>query len=100
MMTTFVPFVPSALSNFQFQATLDGTNYICIITWNTFGQRYYINIYTLRNILILCLPVIASPNDYDISITGGYFDTPLIFRGSSQIFEIGSQYALLHDQHH
>ena len=69
-----VKFTPNPYSNFQFQANLDGTNYI--------------NIYTLNNKRILTLPLIGSPLEYDISMTAGYFTTKLIYRESMQQFEI------------
>lgn len=83
-----VKFTPNPYSNFQFQANLDGTNYTVLLTWNIYGQRYYINIYTLNNKRILTLPLIGSPLEYDISMTAGYFTTKLIYRESMQQFEI------------
>lgn len=88
MMTKFIPFTPSPKSNFQFQATLDGKNYTCIINWNLFGQRYYLNIYTLRNVRILTIPLIGSPLDYDISLTAGYFTTKIIYRTKTNQIEV------------
>lgn len=85
---TLYPFLPSATANFQFQPTLDGQVYNIIVNWNLAGQRYYINIYTLQGALVLCLPLIGSPPDYDISLTAGYFASTLVFRASSQIFEV------------
>lgn len=84
-----INFAPSNTSNFQFKATLDGQNYNCFVRWNIFGQRYYINIYSLQNKLIESLPLISSPDNYDISLTAGYFDTKMVFRGSSKVIEIG-----------
>lgn len=87
-MTTFVQFNPSATANFQFQATLDGNNYVVIVTWNLFGQRFYVNIYDTSGVLILAMPLIGSPNNYDISMTAGYFTTKLIYRVQSNNFEV------------
>lgn len=84
-----IKFNPTQQSNFQFQATFDGSIYTCICTWNIFGQRYYINIYDQNRNRILILPLIASSDFYDINIIGGYFiESTMIFRGSSQTFEI------------
>lgn len=87
-MTTFVDFQPSQTANFQFTATLDGNDYNVIVNWNLFGERYYVNIYTLQNVLIVCLPLIGSPMDYNISLTKGYFATELVYRIQNQQFEI------------
>jgi hypothetical protein len=156
--TTLVPFTPSNLANFTFQPVLDGTTYSAVVTWNQYGQRYYLNISTLQGVLMLSIPLIASPDAISqtaipngtqtlalttrnpaiiagMTVTGanvpagttitgiygqlvttseaipelsntsapqssfeftssinlalGYFDTPIIFRGSTQQFEIG-----------
>lgn len=61
-MTTFVAFSPSPLQPFQFVATLDGQQYTIIVTWNIFGQRWYINVYSLSGVLVAVLPLIGSDN--------------------------------------
>lgn len=88
-MTTYVLFTPSPSIPFQFAPVLDGATYNAIVTWNYAGQRYYINLYDSNGNLVFCLPLIASPDDYSISLTAGYFTTPLVFLDSSQTFEIG-----------
>ncbi len=60
-MTTFIDFVPSAISAPEYQITLDDAIYRMTVTWNLFGQRYYINIFDLSNNLILSVPLIGSP---------------------------------------
>lgn len=60
-MTTFFDFAPTSVAPFQFQPTLDGTIYSAIVTWNLFGQRYYLNLYDLSGNLVVSLPVIGSP---------------------------------------
>jgi hypothetical protein len=86
--TVYVPFTPSASTNFRFQATLDGTVYNVIVNWNLFGQRYYVNIYDLTNVRVLTIPLIGSPNFFNISMTAGYFTTMLLYRPGSGNFEI------------
>lgn len=83
-----IPFTPSAVANFSFQATLDGAQYNCVCTFNSYGQRYYLSIYDLAQNLVLSRPVAASPDTYNLSLTLGYFDTSIIFRDSNQSFEI------------
>jgi hypothetical protein len=82
------PFNPSVNAVFQFQPTLDNTVYNVSVTWNLFGERYYVNINTLQGILVVSLPLIGSPNNYDISLTAGYFTSTLVFREFSQQFEV------------
>lgn len=87
-MTTYINFNPSPNEPFQFQPTLDGQVYSVIVTWNLFGQRYYVNIYTLDNALVVCLPLIGSPPERDISLTAGYFATTLVYRAANAQFEV------------
>ena len=59
-MTTYFPFTPTSQATFTFQPVLDGQTYQGIVTWSLFGQRYYVNIYTLNNVLVFALPLITS----------------------------------------
>ena len=87
-MTTIVSFRPSPAANFQFQASLDGSTYTITVIWNLSGQRWYINVTDSQNQLIVSLPMIASPDNFNIDLLAGYFTTVLVFRQSSQQFEI------------
>lgn len=78
----------NAYINFTFQATLDSQPYNVIVTWSIYGQRYYVNLYDTAGVRIFTMPLIGSPNDYDISMTAGYFTSKLIYRESSQQFEV------------
>ena len=59
-MTTYIDFVPSQSAPFQFQPTLDGQVYTGIVTWNLFGQRYYLNLYTLGGVLVFNQALVGS----------------------------------------
>jgi hypothetical protein len=87
-MTTYVNFNPSPNANFQFNLTLDTFSYVAICTFNIYSQRYYINIYDTYGNLIVARPVIGSPDNYDIDLILGYFTSTLVYRVSSQNFEI------------
>lgn len=65
-MTTITPFTPSTTAAFQFQPVLDGETYNAIITWNVYGQRYYISVYDLNGNLIFNLPLVGSPDGLQI----------------------------------
>ena len=88
MTTVYTPFTPSVTTPFLFQPTFDGDIYTVIVTWNLFGRRYYVNCYTLSGTLIFSLPLIGSPLNYDISMTKGYFTTALVYRVSTNNFEV------------
>ena len=87
-MTTTVLFAPQSNSNFQFNPTLDGTPYVAICTWNSYAPRYYINIYDTSRNLIVSRPMVGSPDELDINLLFGYFTSALVYRVSSNSFEI------------
>ena len=66
-MTTYTPFVPNPQVAFSFQPVLDGATYNVTVTWNVFGQDYYVNIYDLNGNLIVNLPMVGSPPGVNIS---------------------------------
>lgn len=59
MSATFINFTPSTTSVFSFQAQLAGTQYTVTVTWNVFGQRYYITVADLSGNVVLYRPLIA-----------------------------------------
>ena len=85
---TSVLFDPNPLTAFQFPATLDGGQYTIIVTWNSAGQRWYINIYDQNYVVVATVPLINSPPNYDISLTAGYFTSTLIYRKATMTFEV------------
>lgn len=87
-MTTFYDFTPSTSGPFTFQPTLDGQVYNCVVTWNVFGARWYLNIYDLGGNLIVCTAMVGSPLDKDISLTKGYFTSTLVYRVQNNQIEI------------
>jgi hypothetical protein len=87
--TTLVAFQPSPSQPFQFQATLDGNPYNVIVTWNIFGQRYYVNVYDPSMNLIVAEAMTGSPLGYDIDLVWSYFTTStLVWRPSTGNFEV------------
>jgi hypothetical protein len=90
MTINYFTFNPNALSNYSFQPILDGQTYTVLVNWNVYGQRYYVNISDLYGTLIVCLPLIGSPDTQDISMTAGYFTSKLVYRNSSGNFEATS----------
>lgn len=88
MTTTYVPFNPTPNTPFQFQAVFDGETYLVTCTWNVFGQRYYVNIFTDNQERVLTVGRVGSPSGYDISLTAGYFTTKLVWREANNQFEV------------
>ena len=53
-------FEPSVGQNFTFSPVLDGNTYNATVTWNMFGQRWYINLYDLSGNLIVSRALASS----------------------------------------
>lgn len=66
-MTDYV-FKPSSVAPFQFQPMLDGIAFNASVTYNLFGDRYYINLY-YQNSLVYSTPLIGSlPGMFQIQL--------------------------------
>jgi hypothetical protein len=86
---SITPFTPTNAGAFQFGATFDGVNYICVVTWNLWAQRWYLNVYTVTGDLIVARALIASPAGYGINLLFGYFFTStMVFEDASQTFVV------------
>lgn len=88
MATTVYTFAPPANGTFQFQPTLDGSAYTCIVFWNTYAQRWYLAIYQLQGVRVATIAMVASPAGYSISLTAGYFTTQIIWRQVDGMLEV------------
>jgi hypothetical protein len=87
----YVDFTPAENATFQFVVVLDGVQYNAVARYNLFGQRYYLHLYSEFGALILCTPIVGSPDGYDISLLKGGFVSTLVFRTSANRFEISDQ---------
>lgn len=87
-MTTYTPFAPNPSVAFSFNPVLDGVTYLATVTWNIFGARWYLNLFTLQGALVLSEALTASPQKSDIDLVEGYFDSSLVFRDHTQQFEV------------
>lgn len=59
-MSTTVQFAPSTSAAFRFQPVIAGKQYTAIVTWNVFGQRYYLNLFDTSGNLVLTTAVVSS----------------------------------------
>lgn len=57
---TVYPFQPNAAQNLVFNPVLDGVTYTATVTWNVFGQRWYLNLTDVNGNLVLCTAVVSS----------------------------------------
>ena len=66
-MTTTYQLVPSLSAPPQFMPTFDGQQYLVTVTWNLFGQRYYVNCSTLNGVVVFSVPLLESPAAADLA---------------------------------
>ena len=60
-MTSYYPFQPSGVNAPSFQPTFDGAVYNCAVTWNLFGQRYYVNCFDQNGVRVFTVALVGSP---------------------------------------
>lgn len=70
---TVIPFIQPPASPFSFIATLDGEQYTCTVPWNVFGQRYYLNVFTLDGTRVLTIALVSGTDAFPINLIRGYF---------------------------
>lgn len=90
-MTTYTRFTPSTTSSppFQFTAELDGDDYIISVSWNVYGQRWYITCTDVNGNIVRTEPLIESPDSSDIYLLPGLFtSSTILYRDSSGNFEV------------
>ena len=64
------PFTPSIQQNQTFNPTLGTNTYTAVVTWNLFGQRWYLNLYDGNGTLIISTAVVASQDPQSlVSVT-------------------------------
>lgn len=70
---TIYPFAQTVGANFTFNPILNGKTYQATVTWNVFGQRWYMNINDLAGNLIIATAVVSSDDQKAIeSISWAY----------------------------
>lgn len=87
-MATLFQFTPAINQNFTFSPTLDGQQYSAIVVWSLFGKRWVLNVYTLQGVLLFTKPLTGSPDDYSINLAQGYTTSSLVYRVSTNNFEV------------
>lgn len=93
-MTTFFPFVPNVQAPFAFQPTLDGTAYAATVTWNLFGQRWYVNVNQQDGTLVFSLPLLGSPDGVAIESATWAFGIVTIVTARPHTYTVGQTVAV------
>ena len=77
---TTIPFVPQLTTSPPFQAnvTLDGASYVLQALWNIYRNDWYFSIVSASEGVVFIGPLIGSPQDADIYLAPGVFETSKI----------------------
>ena len=83
-----IAFIPDGKTPFRFQATVGGNKLFASVPYNQYSRRYYLKLTDSSWNTVSFTPLIASPDEYDINLAPGYPGGSLIFRESSNQFEV------------
>ncbi len=84
------PFTPAIGQNITFNPVLNGNTYTANITWNVFGQRWYLNLYDANNNLIIATAVVSSDDTHPINSISWSGNTVTIEADSPHFLKIGT----------
>ncbi len=98
-MATVTQFVPSQTGAFVFLADLSGptsnvtstsTQFTVSVTWNVFGQRFYVALTDQDGALVLTTPLVSSaPSPAEqFNMLAGYFSSTMVLLEGSQEFVV------------
>lgn len=85
MMT--IPFKPNGKVPFTFQATVGGMKVFGSVPYNLYASRYYVKLTDGQGGVICYVPMVGSPDDYDINLALPCAPGTLVYRVSSNQFE-------------
>ncbi len=86
-MTVMIPFKPNGQAPFTFQASVGGTKLFGTVPFNLYANRYYLKMTDGTGATVVYVPLIESPDDFDINLALPYAPGALVYRGSSRQFE-------------
>ncbi|CAM2172552.1 conserved hypothetical protein [Burkholderia cepacia] len=90
--TIFVQFNPDPSAGWSYsfpgQSTTGQSQVYTLRAWyNHYAGRYYLR--ATSNGDSFAIPLVSSPDNYDIFLNSGYLSTPIVYRGSTSVLEIG-----------
>ncbi|EPD1271069.1 hypothetical protein ACR6AX_001226 [Escherichia coli] len=87
-MNTFIPFKPDGEKPFKFKFRMGGEILFARVPFNLYANRYYLELKNSSGEVIVYTPLIASPDGYDINLALPFAPRKLIFRESTNQFEV------------
>jgi hypothetical protein len=86
-MTTYTAFKPNSTQPFSFRASVGGTTLTVAVPYNLYANRYYVKMVNGQGESQGYVPLVASPDDYDINLALGVGAGSLVYRASTNQFE-------------
>ncbi|EGT3137597.1 hypothetical protein NPF39_001039 [Salmonella enterica subsp. enterica serovar Uganda] len=86
-MTIFIPFKPDGKAPFTFQTTVGGARVFGTVPYNLYANRYYLQLTDGQGNVVTYVPLIGSPDNYDINLALPFAPGALVYRVSSNQFE-------------
>lgn len=87
-MTTLIPFKPDGREPFQFSAQIGENELFTRVPFNQYANRYYLELKDSSGEVLVYTPLIASPDGYDINLALPFLPGKLIYRESTNQFEV------------
>lgn len=90
--TIYVQFNPDQRAGWSFSFSGQDLNgqtqvYTLVAAYNYYAGRYCLRV--VSDAGTFSLPLINSPDNFNIYMNAGYMTTPIVFRGRTQVLEIG-----------
>lgn len=82
-----IPFKPDGKTPFTFQATVGGLKVFGTVPFNLYSNRYYLKLTDGQGNIISNVPMVGSPDGYDINLALPCAPGALVYRVSSNQFE-------------
>ncbi|MBJ9210657.1 hypothetical protein I5481_02105 [Citrobacter freundii] len=87
-MMTLIPFKPDGNQPFQFTARVGNYELFARVPFNLYANRYYLELKDSSGDVVVYCPLVASPDGYDINLALPCAPGKLIFRESTNQFEV------------
>ncbi|PHI31157.1 hypothetical protein [Budvicia aquatica] len=87
-MTTYVQFNPSDAGPFRFTANINKQTFFITVPYNRYSNRYFVEFRDRNNNIAMYVPLIESPDDFDLNIALPFAPGSLVYRASTNNFEV------------
>ena len=86
-MTITIAFNPDGKTPFSFQATVGGAKLFATVPYNLYANRFYVRLTDGQGRIVSYVPLIGSPDGFDINLALPFAPGSLVYRVSTNQFE-------------